>query len=117
MKRMAEKKQTENLLEMKPLHNIQWEKGENNIVVLLLPRFKNKYLVQWLLPRLKNPNIHLKLDERGSFVWELCDGTKSVIEIVHLMAEKFHEDVEHLYKRTGFFVQQLVREKFVVLKS
>jgi hypothetical protein len=114
---MKKKEQKANLLEMKPRHNVRWEKKEGDQIVLLLPKFTNKYLVRWILPRMKKPEFHIKLDERGSFVWELCDGSLSVMEIVDRLKERFPDDKNDLYHRTGRYIQQMVREKFLHLNS
>jgi hypothetical protein len=112
---MKKEENKANLLEMKPRHNVRWEKKEENQIVLLVPKFTNKYLVRWILPRMKKPDFHIRLDERGSLVWQFCDGTMTVLEIVEKLKERFPDEKGDLYQRTGRYVQQLVREKFLLL--
>jgi hypothetical protein len=104
-----------NLLDLKPRRNLQWETRENELVTVIIPKFKNKYLVKWFVPLLAKPNIKLKLDKYGSFVWSRCDGHTSVQQIGQDMAVAFGEPVETLYERIGTFVSKLERDKFLLL--
>ncbi len=106
-----------NLLELRPQRNLRWETGENGRVTLIVPKFKNKYLVRWFVPLLAKPNIKVKLDALGSFVWSRCDGRTSVEQIGHEMAETFGEPLEELYERIGQFLAKLAKDKFVQLES
>ncbi len=91
--------------------------GENGLVTLIVPKFKNKYVVKWFVPLLAKPNIKVKLDALGSFVWSRCDGQTSVEQIGRDMAEAFGEPLEQLYDRIGRFLAKLAKDKFVVLTS
>lgn len=104
-----------NLLDLKPVRNMDWETGENGLTVLLIPKFQNRYLVKWLMPRLAKPNFRVKLDAYGSFVWNQCDGNTTVAEMAERMREQFGEKVEPLYDRIAKFLQRLEREDFLRL--
>jgi hypothetical protein len=104
-----------NLLDLKPLRNLAWETCENGLIVLLVPKFKNRYLVKWLVPHLAKPNFRVKLDAFGSFVWSHCDGNTTIAEMGEKMRAKFGETVEPLYDRIAQFIQKLEREKFLRL--
>lgn len=107
-----------NLLDLKPLRNLlHWETGENGLIVLLVPKFQNRYLVKWLMPRLAKPNFRVKLDAYGSFVWSQCDGNTTVAEMAERMREKFGEKAEPLYDRIARFLQRLEREDFLRLNA
>ena len=103
-----------NLLELKPKRNIQWETGENDQVVLLVPKFQNGILARWVQPRLSRPHYRVKLDAYGSFIWNACDGNTTVSEIARRMEENFKEDRESLYERIGKFIGQLDHSQFVL---
>lgn len=105
-----------NLLDLKPRQNIAWEAGENGRIVLLVPKFRNKFLVTYLVPRLSKPNIRVKLDEFGSFVWNNCDGTTPVADIGKRMKAQFGESVEPVYDRIGAFLRKLEKEKFLIIE-
>ena len=106
-----------NLLELKPLRNVSWEMEGNDRVVLLVPKFRNRFVVKWFVPMLAKPNIRVKLDDRGSFVWQRCDGETSVYQIGEQMSEAFTEPIEATYERIGKFIHQLARSNSLVVRS
>lgn len=112
---MAETSEKTNLLELTPTRNVKWETAENQLVVLLVPKFKNRFSVKYLQPLVAKPNFHLKLDAYGSFVWNHLDGNTTVMKIAESMKEYFGESVEPVYERVGKFIHMLQREKFITL--
>jgi hypothetical protein len=112
----TENAQSVNLLDVKPTRNLQWETRESELVTLLVPKFRNHYLVKWFLPLFSKPNFRVNLDAYGSFVWHHCDGNTTVFEIGERMKEKFGEAVDPLYERIAQFIQKLEQEKFLALK-
>jgi hypothetical protein len=112
-----EQSQKINLLDLKPFRNLKWETGEKDSVILLVPKFHNRYLVKYILPQLRKPFFHIKLDEHGSFIWNLCNGNKTVGEISDKIKEKFGDNFDPTYERIGKFVNQLVRDKFLALND
>ena len=112
-----EEKQPVNLLELKPKRNLEWETQPNGNVVLLIPKFRNQLLVKWFVPMLAKPNIRLKLDERGSFVWQRCDGTTTIEEIGKQMSSTFSEPLDSTYDRIEKFIQKFTRDKFLQLDT
>jgi len=117
VKRRDSKGETINLLELVPVRTISWEKSQEDLVVLLKPKFRHPLLVKNLLPRLKRPHYKIKLDSVGSFVWEQCDGNRSVKELAENMKERFGEDVEPLYDRLTLFLQSLEKNRFIYYKG
>ncbi len=105
-----------NLLELIPIRNIQWKSDDQGKVILLKPKFKNKFLVKYILPRMKRPFYKVKLDKMGSFFWKNCDGEKNVKEIARLHREKFGDDAEPVLDRVSLFVQDLDRNHFIAFK-
>ena len=106
-----------NLLDLRPLRNLRWEEKEQGLVVLLVPKFRNRHLVKWFTPLLAKPNFRARLDAHGSFLWQQCDGNTTVLEIGEKMKERFHEPVEDIYDRIGKFIQKLVRDEFITLND
>ena len=102
-----------NLLDLVPIQIIGHEVGDTGIVTLLAPRFKNRFLRRWLLPRFKRPFFKVELDDIGSSLWLLCDGERNVKEIAFIMREHFDERVEPCYDRMGMFFQQLEGARFI----
>ena len=82
-------------------------------MTLLAPRFKNRFLRRWLLPRFKRPFFKVELDDIGSSLWLLCDGERNVKEIARIIREHFDERVEPCYDRMGMFFQQLEGARFI----
>lgn len=102
---------------MKPKRNVRWETQNGDSVVLIIPKFKHPLLVKWFVPMLAKPDIRLKLDSLGSYVWNRCDGLTSIETIGTEMSLKFGEPVESLYERIGKFVAKLERNRFLLLES
>lgn len=106
-----------NLLELIPEHNILSEKTEEGLYVLLKPKYRHPWFVKHILPRLKNPYFKVKLDDIGSFIWDLCDSRKTVKEIGTKTKEKFGDNVEPLYERLGTFFKNLEKNNFITFKN
>ncbi len=105
-----------NLLELKPRQNILWETGEDGGIVLLVPKFSNKFLATYFMPLLSKPNFRVKLDQFGSFVWKHCDGVTPVADIGRKMKEQFGDSAEPIYDRIGAFLRKLEKEKFLIMQ-
>ena len=105
-------RQTQNLYELYPTRAVGWETGDDGRVTLLMPRFTNRLVVRLLVPLLRNNEIRLRLDELGSFVWEHCDGGRTVAEIAAAAQERFPE-AEGMLARVGEFVAQLGRRELM----
>lgn len=56
---------------------------------------------------------HIALDEYGSYVWLLIDGTRTVGEIANSVKEKYGEKAEPLYDRLVKFMQILYNNRFI----
>ncbi len=96
-----------NLLELIPSRKIDHKLEEEDIVVLLAPRFKNRLLLKYFQPRLKNPFLKIKLDEIGSTAWLLCDGEHCVADIAETLKEDFGEKIEPCVGRLELFLAHL----------
>jgi hypothetical protein len=104
-----------NLFELKPQRNLEWETAEGDRVVLLVPKFRNRWIVKWFVPMMAKPNIRVRLDAFGSYCWQQCDGKTMVRDIGERMAARFGEPIDSLVERIGKFVATLARDKFVLL--
>lgn len=107
------RKVAKNLLSLKPLRSVEWESRENGLVVLCVPKFRHPLLRRWVLPRLRAPILHVRLDEVGSFVWGLCDGANTVGTIASRLREEFGERLDPEYDRLALFFRMLEREHYV----
>ena len=109
--------QPRNILNLRPQRAVQWEENEDGTVILLTPKFENKLLVKYLLPRMKSKNIKIKLDDVGSWVWRHIDGERTILQIGELMEHELAERAQPVYERLGLFMNMLLRRKFILLKD
>jgi hypothetical protein len=106
---------TVNMLDLTPVRQLEWETAADGRVTLLRPRFRNRLLVKYLMPRFSRPNFRDTLDGFGSHVWSRIDGSATVREIGASLRESFGDDVEPVYERLGLFCRQLAANKFIRL--
>jgi hypothetical protein len=111
------KRPPSNLYELRPVRTVRSETGADGKVTLLVPRFYNKLLVRFLVPRLKSPDVHLRLDAIGSFVWLSCDGIATVQAIAERAQQQFGGDAETMAARVAEFVAQLCRQRLLQLRA
>lgn len=87
---------------------------EGEHVVLAYPRFKYEWMRRFLLPKGMSPDIHVKLEEHGTAVWNLIDGHRTVREIISLLAAHF-EGEDNYASRVTTYVMQLGKDGFIQL--
>lgn len=102
----------QDLLELHPATARKWERGEDGLVRILVPRFTGR-LGRWIMPRLEKPYLPIRLDETGTFIWEKCDGTLSGREIARQLEERFPE-MEDAAQRLAQFLGMLFAQGHVV---
>ncbi len=106
---------SDGFLDLIPTRNLKWETSDKGNIVLIVPKFRNRVAVKYLLPLLPKPNMSVHLDAFGSFVWQRCDGAQSIKNIAGKLREKFGASVEPADERTGQFIRQLTKEHFITL--
>lgn len=89
------------------------ETDSNSQVTLIIPKFKKKFVVKYFVPMMKSPNIKLKLDEYGSFVWLNIDGNTPVGTIAKKMTEKFGDRILEVDNRISKYMTQLYEQRFI----
>ena len=104
-----------NLWELTPLRNAKWETTEEGKVVVLVPKFRNKFLVKFILPYLAKPFFRIKLDDVGSLIWQQCDGATNVSIIAESLKQKFGEAVDPVDERINKFLNHLERGDLLVV--
>ncbi|MGM0484278.1 MAG: PqqD family protein [Candidatus Krumholzibacteriota bacterium] len=102
-----------NLLKLIPERTIDYEEGEDDMVTLLAPRFRSRFLPKFMKSRLKRKKFRVALDEIGSFVWLRCDGTRTAGQIADEMAARFGEEAEPVTERLGIFFGQLEKLEYI----
>ena len=110
-------KNNENFLDKIPVisEGLNFKTDENGIVTL---EQVNKGMTNRIFQILfKKPKIsYIHLDELGSFVWNLIDGEKKVLDYGEPVKEKFGEDAEPLYERLAQYFQILKNYGFIETK-
>ncbi len=104
-----------NLLELRPARSARWERGPDGRVTLLVPKFRNRLAVRWLVPLLARPDVTVRLDDEGSFVWDRCDGGTTVLAIAEQLQRTVGGDADALVDRVGRFIEKLARAQFVTM--
>lgn len=98
--------------ELVMVREVNW-RDEDGIAVIIAPRFGKGFLC-WFLRRLfKNPFIRLKLDEMGTHVWKMCDGSYTIGEIVKSLEETFGDDAGNARERVDFYLRGLHRQHWL----
>lgn len=106
-----------NLLDFYPHRSVEWERNDAGRIVLLVPRFSNRWMVKNILSRMKNKHLKIHLDEFGSWVWQRLDGRTAVREIGTGLVAAFGDSVEPVYPRLGLFINALARRRYIFLKD
>lgn len=73
-----------------------------------------EWMRRFLLPKGMSPDIHVRLEEHGTAVWNLIDGHRTVREIISLLARHFGEE-ENYIPRVTAYVMQLRKDGFIQL--
>jgi len=110
------KKEKVNLFDVIPFisEHIVTEK-EDDLSEITFPRFRNKFMQKYLVPKGKSAYIHIKLDEHGTKVWDLLDGSRTVREIADELAGYFGGE-ENYELRITTFISQLQSHGFIKYK-
>ena len=87
---------------------------EGDYAVISYPRFKYEWMRRLLLPQSMSPDIHVRLEEHGTAVWELIDGKSTVREIIEKLAAHFNDE-ENYESRVLAYFSQLQKDGFIKL--
>ncbi len=106
-----------NLFALRPARRARWEQGADGLVTVRVPKFTNRLAVRWLVPLLARPEVAVRLDAEGSFVWDRCDGGTTVQAIAEQLHAKLGGDEAAVGERVGRFVEKLARASLVTMDS
>ena len=106
-----------NTLELTPIKMYSDEKNEEDLITVIVPKFKNKYAVKFLSPKLKSDHFKIKLDKFGSAVWEDINGKTKVEMIIKNVKNKFGDDLPNEEERITKFIFQLYTQGFISFKE
>lgn len=97
-----------NFLELIPCHKSEFcyhQEDDGKITVLQEYEGMLYYFRHKLMHKAKGTRVHL--DELGSYIWNLMDGQRSLINIADILKKQFGEKVEPLYSRLVIYVSTL----------
>lgn len=103
--------------DLTPTHLVKHEIGENNLVTVLMPKFQNKIAIKLFEPKLKLPNIKIKLDELGSAVWLSIDGKKNVGVIAGELVSALGDKIKPVEERLPKFLTQLYEQRLITFEE
>lgn len=109
---MGSKEKT-NLLEVIPCHceHVTTVK-EGDCIVIAFPRFKYEWMRRLMQPAGLSADIHVRLDEHGTAVWEAIDGKRTVGEIIEKLADHFQGEAGY-ESRITTYLWQLQKDGFI----
>lgn len=106
-----------NTLEMIPFKIYSDEKNEDDLITVIIPKFKNKIVVKLVSPRLKSDHFKVNLDKFGSAVWSKINGKTKVHQIIKDLKKKFGDEIQEENERTTKFIFQLYTQGFISFKE
>ena len=88
-----------------------WSAEEGVVTVHMMHRGFFAFIAQKLFHR---PRVsHIKLDEMGSFIFPLLDGSRTVGDVAALVRQEFGEAAEPLYDRLVQYMKILHNNGFI----
>ena len=106
-----------NYLELTPFPVYSYEKKEDGLVNVLVPKFTDKFFGKYLQPRLKKPYIRANLDEFGSATWQFIDGKNKVSAIAEKLVEIHGENIQPVHLRLTKFLTHLYNNGFITFNE
>lgn len=106
-----------NTLDLTPIKLYSDEKGKDDLVIVIVPKFKNKIAVKLISPKLKSDHFKIKFDKFGSAVWLMVDGKMKIGQMIKNLKNKFGDEIQQEQERTTKFIFQLYEQGFISFKE
>ena len=106
-----------NTLDLTPIKLYSEEVDNDELVTVIIPKFKNKIVVKLVSPKLKSDHFKIKLDKFGSTVWSKINGKTKVDQIIKDLKKKFGDEIKEEHERTTKFIFQLYEQGFITFKE
>jgi hypothetical protein len=106
---------TEDLSNLFPVRACEFEESADGLIVALYRKAQHNFLEKILFKSMLDKPQKIDLDEIGSFIWKLCDGNKSMQQIVEQAKIKFSERIEPAVQRVKLFVDKMHSMKLINL--
>lgn len=100
--------QKKRLINSYPVRNdVKWEKEGDFVVITYIKNFGR--FEGWIHRRIGGAKeIRRPLDEKGTIIWDMCDGEHTIFDICTKMDQLYKEDMEPVLKRVLGFIQILL---------
>jgi len=102
-----------NTLDLTPIKLHTEEIDGEDLVTVLVPKFKNELAKKLIVPKLKSADFKIKFDKLGSAVLMNMDGNKNVQEIIKSVSLKFGDEIQQAEERIIKFIFQLYEQKLI----
>jgi hypothetical protein len=106
-----------NTLDLTPSRIYSEVKDDDNMVTVIIPKFKNKIVVKLVSPKLKSDHFKVKLDKFGSAVWLKINGKTRVDQIIKDVKKMFGDEIEEETERITKYISQLYTQGFITFKE
>ncbi|HNS17229.1 MAG TPA: PqqD family protein [Bacteroidales bacterium] len=106
-----------NYLTLTPVRIHAHEIAENGRVTLMVPKFKNQVLREYLIPRNKSDHFRIHLDELGSATWLAINGESNVAEICSKLHESLGEKISPAEQRVTRFLTLLYDQRYITFRE
>jgi hypothetical protein len=107
----------EEFLKFRPKRlDFSWDVKADGLVEIKVPKFNSNFGKSFCKIIKKDNQFSANLDELGSFVWQNCDGLKTVEEILELVKKEFPGQ-ENIDQRLFLFLRQMQSLYYIELKS
>jgi len=106
-----------NTLDLTPIKLYSEEVDKDELVTVIIPKFKNKIVVKLISPKLKSDHFKVKLDKFGTAVWLKINGKTKVDQIIKDVKKKFGDEIQEEHERITKFVFQLYTQGFISFKE
>ncbi len=106
-----------NTLDLTPIKLYSDIENNDELVTVIVPKFKNKIVVKLVSPKLKSDHFKIKLDKFGSTVWSKINGKTKVDQIIKDLKQKFGDEIKEEHERTSKFIFQLYEQGFITFKE
>jgi hypothetical protein len=105
------------LLSAIPIRNkeVEWMMEDGKVVLIYPKNFSR--LERFLHRRFGGPeNIRRPLDDKGTYIWKMCDGKHNVHEICKGSYKEFKEDIEPVVRRVWGFLEILLKLNLITIE-
>jgi len=109
--------QNQNALELIPAAKHKHIYGDNNLIILQIPKFKNEKFARWFIPKRKSIYYSIKLDELGTKVYELIDGRRNIDEICSIINSQKTIPIDDIEQRAIKFLTNLFKYRFITFEQ